>query len=277
MENKKYSKRILALFLSLIMFIGILPLNAFAAVELPDWDKATSEKNLQKIDWELPAGTKIHAAGMAGVAISNFGVSFQGHFVDENGRVVLKGITSQRHITTAPMWKHIAFRFDEDLYKMIDFENSYIMSDNRKSKSRFTSANFIGKNEKVVPFIDSGSGSVHRPFYLVLKEGYTWDQVAEGGGHIVQTRLFNTDGSQVWSKHSNTYTEYPDTRLNYNTYTQSFPINNMIEERNKLRTGRIPSGITNYVDSVASRSLFLPDEGKLRVIYQNTHNQYVFK
>lgn len=272
MENKKYSKRILALFLSLIMFIGILPLNAFAAVELPDWDKATSEKNLQKIDWELPAGTKIHAAGMAGVAISNFGVSFQGHFVDENGRVVLKGITSQRHITTAPMWKHIAFRFDEDLYKMIDFENSYIMSDNRKSKSRFTSANFIGKNEKVVPFIDSGSGSVHRPFYLVLKEGYTWDQVAEGGGHIVQTRLFNTDGSQVWSKHSNTYTEYPDTKLNYNTYTQSFPINNMIEERNKLRTGRIPSGITNYVDFVASRSLFLPDEGKLRVIYQNTHN-----
>lgn len=272
MENKKYSNRILALFLSLIMLIGILPLNAFAAVELPDWDKATSEENLQKIDWELPANTKIFSAGMAGVAMSNFGVSYQGHFVDENGRVVLKGTTSQRYITTSPRWKHIAFRFDSELYNMIDFENSYILSNNKEEKSRFTKANFIGNNEQVVPFESAGSGAVHRNFYLVLKDGYTWNDVAKDGGHIVQTRVYNETGSEVWSKHSNTYTKDSDARLNYNTYTQSFPINNMVEERNGLVTGRISSGVVNNVTSVASRSVFLPDEGKLRVIFQNTHN-----
>lgn len=37
MDKKQISKRLLALFLSLIMIIGVMPLNIFAEVEPANW------------------------------------------------------------------------------------------------------------------------------------------------------------------------------------------------------------------------------------------------
>mgnify|MGYP002756966324 CR=1 FL=1 len=265
MNNKL--KRVVSLLLVTFMFLGLIPTNTRAAVELPQWDQESA--NVENVVWKLPPTTKIIPSGMAGPdPLVNMGLSFLGHFTDENGRTVLKGKYTHHQSVTTAVWKHIAFRFDDELYNQVDFENSYIMSKDKPKTYKFTYGPFIGKNEMIVPFESQESGYQRRDFYLVLKDGVTWDDVMKNGGHIVQTRIYNEEGTKVWSKHSNTYKD-PDAQVNYNTYTQSFAINNLIENRDELVYGRVSSA-TNYIYTAASRSVFLPQEGKLRTIYQYT-------
>lgn len=270
MQNykKNFVTRTLAWVLTVVMVVTMLPMGVFAVVDLPDWSEQST--STEKVDWNLPRNTKVIPAGMAGPNhLTNFGVSFMGHFIDENGRTVLKGRITQNQSVRGVDWKHIAFRFDDDLFGMIDFEKSYIMSGDKKSTSPFTRATFIGEKERIVPF-ETTTGSTQRDFFFVLNDTADWNKVVSNGGHVVQTRVYSDDAKKVWSKHSDVYKD-PDAQVNYNTYTQSFSINNLIENRNDYVNGRIRSDSVGYVDSVASRSVFLPDQNKLRVIYQSTH------
>ena len=268
MRCHKQSHRLLSLLLCLLMVLSLFPTTVFAAEELPGWEASATEQ--QKVDWPVAPGTKIVKAGMAGPdPLTNVGLSFIGHFVDENGRTVLKGKYTQEQTVTSAVWEHIAFKFDEDLYNKIDFSQSFMMNKDQSGSDLFSNATFIGSHEKVVPFNTQSSGPQRRDFYFVLKEGVTWNDVIANGGHIVQARIYDDTGTRLWSKHSSYYKDL-DAQVNYSTYTHAFTINGMIEYREALVSGRF-TGSDNEVDSAGMRTVFYPDEGIFRVIYQYTH------
>ncbi|MDY5842653.1 MAG: Ig-like domain-containing protein, partial [Peptoniphilaceae bacterium] len=272
MKLKVTGKKALAILLVFLMVVGVLPQRTYAAEDLADWQ--SDNTTFEKVDWKLPTGTKIVNAGMAGPdPLTNVGFSYSGHFTDDQGRTVIKGKYTHYQSITSAVWKNIAFRFDQELYNMIDFTRSYMMNKNEDGHDLFTNASFTRANEKVVPFYTQGSGAQRRDFFLVLNQGVTWDDVMQSGGHVIQTRIYNDDGTTVWSK-SSSKSKNPDTQVNYNTYTHSFAVTDLINNREGLvYTNTIPG--TDYINSVATRTVFLPEAGKLRVIYQYTkHSMY---
>ena len=268
-QNSKTAQRLLSWILCLLMVFSLVPTTTLAAETLPDWQ--TGAASIQKVDWPVSPNTKIIYSGMAGPdMLTMVGLSFVGHFIDDAGRTVLKGRYTQDLSATTLVWKHIAFRFDSELYNQIDFSRSFMMDKDRKTKNMFSNAVFIGEHEKVVPFQTQGSGTQKRDFYLVLKSGVTWDDVARNGGHIIQVRIYDNDGGRLWSKHTRYYKDL-DAQVNYNTYTHSFTIGNLHNERSNLVYGR-SNNQNNHVDAAGLRTVYYPNEGIYRVIYQYTHN-----
>lgn len=284
MQNykKNFVTRTLAWVLAAVMVIAMVPVGVFAAVDLPDWDNNSTKQ--EEVDWNLPSGAKVIDGKMVGGdPLTNVGVTFIGHFIDENGRTVLAGRYSHYQTITTAVWKHIAFRFDDDLYEKIDFDKSYILSKDGVTQQKFTTATFIGKKERVVPFETQGKGSQERNFYLVLKgdrndngvekKAVTWDDVIADGGHTVQTRIYDNTGGRVWSKSSTAYKD-PDVRQNYSTYTQSFAINDLVGKNNNFVNSSEREDKVSLVTSVGGRTVFLPEQGILRVIYQYTKEHF---
>ena len=268
-QNGKKGQRFLCWILCLLMALSLVPTTVLAAETLPDWQAGNA--SVQKVDWPVSPNTKIIHSGMAGPdPLTMVGLSYVGHFIDNTGRTVLKGRYTQDLIATTLVWKHIAFRFDPELYNQIDFARSFMMDKNGKNKASFANAVFIGQHEKVVPFQTQGSGTQKRDFYLVLKQGVTWGDVVRNGGHIVQVRIYDSDGGRLWSKHSGYYKDL-DAQVNYNTYTHSFTIGNLLNERSNLVYGR-SNNQNNHVDAAGIRTVYYPNEGIYRVIYQYTHN-----
>lgn len=147
MRCHKQSHRLMSLLLCLLMVLSLFPTTVFAAEELPGWEASATEQ--QKVDWPVAPGTKIVKAGVAGPdPLTNVGLSFIGHFVDENGRTVLKGKYTQEQTVTSAVWKHIAFKFDEDLYNKIDFSQSFMMNKDQSGSDSFSNATFIGSHER---------------------------------------------------------------------------------------------------------------------------------
>ncbi|MDY4196276.1 MAG: hypothetical protein SOX70_03440, partial [Peptoniphilaceae bacterium] len=272
MKLKVAGKKALAILLAFLMVVGVLPQRTYAAEDLADWNN--SDTNLEKVDWKLPAGTKIVNAGMAGPdPLTNVGFSYSGHFTDDQGRTVIKGKYTHYQSVTSAVWKNIAFRFDQELYGMIDFTRSYMMNKDENGRNLFTNASFTRANEKVVPFYTQASGAQRRDFFFVLKQGVTWNDVMKSGGHIIQARIYNDDGTTVWSK-SSSNSKNPDTQVNYSTYTHSFAVTDLINNREGLVYSNTMPG-ADYINSVATRTVFSPETGKLRVIYQYTkHSMY---
>ncbi|MDO5037223.1 MAG: hypothetical protein Q4E37_02870 [Tissierellia bacterium] len=267
-------KRGLSLILASIMLVSFFPRSAFAAVELPTWTEETKEAKAG--GWDLPQGTKLFGQPDAGIIMSNFGVTYDGHFINDTGRTVLKATTNQENVTMSPRWKHIAFKFDPVLYEMIDFENSYYLSSDGTRAFRFTSPTFgTSAHERFVAFENHRSGHHFNEVYLVLKSGKTWEDVQKSGDHTVQTRVYTGKGEQVWSKHAQSQASL-NVQPGYTSYTQSFTITDLVEKRDAFINGRWNNTGAfqdmNMIKSTNLKTTFIPEEGILRVMYFYTHS-----
>lgn len=214
MDNKQNSKRYLVLFLALIMLIGTLPLNIFAEVEKADWT-IDEKKEAEMSFWKLADINEVvvvaNAEGMKTPCINYIGT-----YINAEGRTVVRvSFRVFQNLATA-VWHKALFKFDNDLYNLIDFDDSGTgMYKGVENGDWHDSATY----KEVAPFtkvVSSLSGAVNVkeqslknnknlvggncrseiPIDLVLKEGKTVADI-KGQPHI-QMRLTDKDYKRIF-------------------------------------------------------------------------------
>ena len=214
MDNKQLRKRYLSLFLALIMLIGTLPLNIFAEVEKADWT-IDEKKEAEMSFWKLADINEVvvvaNAEGMKTPCINYIGT-----YINAEGRTVVRvSFRVFQNLATA-VWHNALFKFDNDLYNLIDFDNSGTgMYKGVENGDWHDSATY----KEVVPFtnvVSSLSGAVNVkeqslknnknlvggncrseiPIDLVLNEGKTVADI-KGQPHI-QMRLASDDYKRIF-------------------------------------------------------------------------------
>lgn len=122
MDNKQIRKRYLSLFLALIMIIGMMPLNIFAETQKADWT-IDEQKEAEMSFWKLSDINEVvvvaNAEGMKTPCINYIGT-----YINEEGRKVIRvSFRVFQNMATA-VWHKALFKFDNDLYNLIDFDDS---------------------------------------------------------------------------------------------------------------------------------------------------------
>lgn len=130
MDKKQIRKRYLSLFLALIMIIGIFPLNIFAETyktnenetKTTDWtidEKKEAEMNY----WRLADINEIKVVANA-EGIKTPSINYIGTYINEDGDTVIR--VSFRMFQNFPtaVWSKALFKFDKDLYELINFEST---------------------------------------------------------------------------------------------------------------------------------------------------------
>ena len=214
MDNKQIRKRYLSLFLALIMILGTLPTNIFAEVEKADWT-IDEQKEAEMSFWKLSDINEVvvvaNAEGMKTPTINYIGT-----YINAEGRTVVRvSFRAFQNLATA-VWHKALFKFDNDLYNLIDFTNPGTGMYKGTDNGRWHDADTY---KEVVPFTDavsSISGGVHVkeqnlknnknlvggasrievPIDLVLNEGKTVADI-KGQPHI-QMRLTSEDYKRVF-------------------------------------------------------------------------------
>lgn len=119
MDKKQISKRYLSLFLALIMLIGTLPMNIFAAVDKPVWDV---EQQDDGDFWPLTGKNKLTRIGLAEPyrAVS---LGYVGIYKNEEGKDVLRLRYRAYAGSVSAVWKNLLIKLPEDLYGEIEWDN----------------------------------------------------------------------------------------------------------------------------------------------------------
>ena len=149
MDKEQKSTRLMALFLSLIMIIGILPINIFAevdssnpdnwanptptqspggtstrAVDAPDWEVSEEEANTEY--WPLSGRNRL-VEPSTGDFIKNPTIEYGGsyNYTDQNSkdREVIK-LLYKTNSSPGGAWRRMLLKFDKTLYQMIDWNSS---------------------------------------------------------------------------------------------------------------------------------------------------------
>lgn len=214
MDNKQIRKRYLSLFLALIMLIGILPTNIFAETQKADWT-VNEEKAAEMSYWKLANINELTVVANA-EGIKTPSVNYIGTYINEEGRTVVRVSFRMFQNLASGVWNKALFKFDNDLYNLIDFENpktgmykgavNYGWHDaaGYSEVSKFTNAgsslsgsvnvkeqNLDNNKNKV-----GASSRLEIPIDLVLQEGKTIDDIV-GQPHI-QMRITNKDYTKVF-------------------------------------------------------------------------------
>ena len=214
MDNKQLRKRYLSLFLALIMIIGSLPINIFAETQKADWT-INEQKEAEMSFWKLSDINEVvvvaNAEGMKTPCINYIGT-----YINAEGRTVIRvSFRVFQNLATA-VWHNALFKFDNDLYNLIDFDDSGTgMYKGVENGDWHDSATY----KEVVPFtnvVSSLSGAVNVkeqslnnnknlvggncrseiPIDLVLNEGKTVADI-KGQPHI-QMRLASEDYKRIF-------------------------------------------------------------------------------
>lgn len=214
MDNKQIRKRYLVLFLALIMLIGTLPLNIFAEVEKADWT-IDEKKEAEMSFWKLADVNEVVVVDN-GEGMKTPCINYIGTYINAEGRTVVRvSFRVFQNLATA-VWHKALFKFDNDLYNLIDFDDSGTgMYKGVENGDWHDSATY----KEVAPFtkvVSSLSGAVNVkeqslknnknlvggncrseiPIDLVLKEGKTVADI-KGQPHI-QMRLTDKDYKRIF-------------------------------------------------------------------------------
>ena len=214
MDNKQIRKRYLVLFLALIMLIGTLPLNIFAEVEKADWT-IDEKKEAEMSFWKLADDNEVVVVAN-GEGMKTPCINYIGTYINAEGRTVVRvSFRVFQNLATA-VWHKALFKFDNDLYNLIDFDDSGTgMYKGVENGDWHDSATY----KEVAPFtkvVSSLSGAVNVkeqslknnknlvggncrseiPIDLVLKEGKTVADI-KGQPHI-QMRLTDKDYKRIF-------------------------------------------------------------------------------
>lgn len=247
MDNKQIRKRYLSLFLALVMLIGTLPVNIFAetfttnvngnaVVGTTDWS-IDEKKEAEMSYWKL-ANINDLVIVANGEGIKTPSVNYIGTYINAEGRTVIRASFRMFQNLSSGVWHKALFKFDKDLYELIDFNNTRTGMYKGAIDGGFHDNAVYNQIVAFADCVSSYSGAVHVkeqsltkngnkvggssrleiPIDLVLKEGKTVKDI-KGQPHV-QMRITNDDYTQVFCVAG---TEKSATQKNliapYNSYT----------------------------------------------------------
>ena len=238
MQNykKNFVKQTLAWVLAAVMVITMLPVGVFAEVEKADWT-IDEKKEAEMSFWKLSDINEVVVVANA-EGFKTPSVNYIGTYINDKGRTVVRVSYRMFQNLASGVWSKALFKFDKDLYNLIDFKNpgtgmykgvidgGWHDSATYKDIAAFT--NVVSSQSGAVNVKEQnldnngnkvgGSSRIEIPIDLVLKDGKTVSDI-QGQPHI-QMRITNDDYSKVFCVAG---TEKSDTQnvifTPYNSYT----------------------------------------------------------
>ncbi|MGI6507934.1 MAG: Rib/alpha-like domain-containing protein [Saccharofermentanales bacterium] len=297
-KNHTLKKFIVLLLAGIIAFSG-LPMQV--AAQDPgtkaydtnfDWNNSEEDLN----EWPLdPSLTKTNAG------IGTAGLSYQNFYYDGEGRIVLefelsifpKG--SSTATTFRNQWQFAHIFIDPNLIGMVDEKASFFkmyypanpatVSLNQVKPSGTHNNIYKFAIEDVYPIIPSGSDYMRSKFYLVLKSGFSRNDLKED--YAVELRYTNNQG-QIYNQ---TGSNGLDVLGNYRGYTSSIPNYDASTNNDDVTLKTIAPFQTASMTNALPNPYLPPDmmrivgqsviydniNGKLHVYYKQAPNHYIYK
>lgn len=212
-KKRKYSK-FLSTFLALVLVIGMLPINSFAETKKADWT-IDEKKEAEMSFWRLSNKNELTVVKNA-EGIKTPSINYIGTYVNDEGRTVIRLSYRAFQNLASGVWSKALFKFDKDLYDLIDFKHAgtgmykgtvngrWHDHANYNEVSTFTdvvssTSGAVNVKEQSLDNNKNKTGANARleiPIDLVLKKGMTVDNLV-GQPHI-QMRITNDDYSKVF-------------------------------------------------------------------------------
>lgn len=236
MQKKNYLRKTLALVMAFLMIVTMMPVNVFAETEKADWT-INEQKEAEMSFWKLADINEVVVVAN-GEGFKTPSVNYIGTYINDKGRTVVRVSYRMFQNLASGVWQKALFKFDKDLYDLIDFGNSGTgMYKGAIDGGWHDSATY----KEIVPFTNAvssisgavnvkeqslknngnkvgGSARLEIPIDLVLKDGKTVADI-KGQPHI-QMRITNDDYSKVFCVAG---TDKSDTQnvifTPYNSYT----------------------------------------------------------
>lgn len=294
MNDKQITKRFMALFLSLIMLIGIFPLDIFAetftttdtsgksVVGTTDWQ--VTEENLKgKNFWPLAAKQYLSEVSTLAEPMKNPMIGYGGYFIRPDGRTVIRLTMRKFDKVGTGVWDIMQMKLEDSFDDMVDWNDT--QTGIYKGVSAGSDQGWYHDDlayEKIAPFgnttiTDAGSVNVKEvniakngntgttaalnevPINLVLKAGQSVDSFTKEP--LVQIRMLARDKQQVAC-----YTDAGSGRGNYSTYTFSsiVPLKHNYEQ-NLLREIRASVTPDRAFRAAGSSVLYNKEKGYIEV------------
>ena len=294
MNDKQITKRFMALFLSLIMLIGIFPLDIFAetftttdtsgksVVGTTDWQ--VTEENLKgKNFWPLAAKQYLSEVSTLAEPMKNPMIGYGGYFIRPDGRTVIRLTMRKFDKVGTGVWDIMQMKLEDSFNDMVDWNDTE--TGIYKGVSAGSNQGWYHDDlayETIAPFgettiTDAGSVNVKEvnlakngntgttaalnevPINLVLNAGQSVDSFKKEP--LVQIRMLARDKQQVAC-----YTDAGSGKGNYSTYTFSsiVPIKHNYEQ-NLLREIRASVTPDRAFRAAGSSVLYNKEKGYIEV------------
>lgn len=294
MNDKQITKRFMALFLSLIMLIGIFPLDIFAetfptqdksgnpVVGTTDWQ--VTEENLKgKNFWPLAAKQYLREVSTTAEPMKNPMIGYGGYFIRPDGRTVIRLTMRKFDKVGTGVWHVMQMKLEDSFNDMVDWNDTetgiyqgvsagsnqgwYNDDLAYKKITQFATPSITDAgsiNVKEVNIADNGNAGATAalnevPINLVLKDGQSVDSFTKEP--LVQIRMLARDKLQVAC-----YTDAGTGKGNYSTYTFSsiVPIKHNYEQ-NLLREIRASVTPDRAFRAAGSSVLYNKEKGYIEV------------
>ena len=237
MQSKKtFATRAIAWALAFVMVFTMIPYGAFAETAKADWT-IDEQKEAEMSFWKLADINEVLVVANA-EGFKTPSVNYIGTYINADGRTVIRVSYRMFQNLASGVWQKALFKFDKDLYDLIDFGNSGTgMYKGAIDGGWHDSATY----KEIVPFTNAvssisgavnvkeqslknngnkvgGSSRLEIPIDLVLKDGKTVADI-KGQPHI-QMRITNDDYSKVFCVAGTEKSEDQDIITTpYNSYT----------------------------------------------------------
>lgn len=267
MDKKQISKRCLALFLSLIMIIGVMPLNIFAEVAPAKWNDDDEHGRY----WPIPDQGRIVKVSTA-ETLKNPSLRYIGVYTRPDGREVVRLAFSAYSTATTAVWERMILKPDHNLNELIDWDQSGmgskipIQSINNHDRYDYNetfvkfeplSAQQAGSGDlHVMDLSNKGTGSVKTgsvgshyeiPIDLVINKDKTVKNLQHNP--LIQMRLTDSDYVRIYSTTISSNQNVP-----YSSYTMS----TFIPVRVDLKKGIINADVVrNYENTFQAASSYI--------------------
>ncbi|MDK7723050.1 hypothetical protein QP555_08545 [Peptoniphilus lacrimalis] len=294
MNDKQITKRFMALFLSLIMLIGIFSLDIFAetftttdtsgksVVNTTDWQ--LKEENLKgKNYWPLAAKQYLREVSTTAEPMKNPMIGYGGYFKRPDGRTVIRLTMRKFDKVGTGVWHVMQMKLEDSFNEKVDWNDTQTgiyqgvsAGSNQgwynddlayKKITQFATPSITDAgsiNVKEVNIADNGNTGataalIEVPINLVLKDGQSVDSFTKEP--LVQIRMLARDKLQVAC-----YTDAGSGRGNYSTYTFSsiVPIKHNYEQ-NLLREIRASVTPDRAFRAAGSSVLYNKEKGYIEV------------
>lgn len=294
MNDKQITKRFMALFLSLIMLIGIFPLDIFAetftttdtsgksVVGTTDWQ--LKEENLKgKNYWPLAAKQYLREVSTTAEPMKNPMIGYGGYFKRPDGRTVIRLTMRKFDKVGTGVWHVMQMKLEDSFNEKVDWNDTQTgiyqgvsAGSNQgwynddlayKKITQFATPSITDAgsiNVKEVNIADNGNTGATAalnevPINLVLKDGQSVDSFTKEP--LVQIRMLARDKLQVAC-----YTDAGTGKGNYSTYTFSsiVPIKHNYEQ-NLLREIRASVTPDRAFRAAGSSVLYNKEKGYIEV------------
>lgn len=294
MNDKQITKRFMALFLSLIMLIGIFPLDIFAetftttdkggksVVNTTDWQ--LKEENLKgKNYWPLAAKQYLRELSTTAEPMKNPMIGYGGYFKRPDGRTVIRLTMRKFDKVGTGVWHVMQMKLEDSFNEKVDWNDTQTgiyqgvsAGSNQgwynddlayKKITQFATPSITDAgsiNVKEVNIADNGNTGATAalnevPINLVLKDGQSVDSFTKEP--LVQIRMLARDKLQVAC-----YTDAGSGLGNYSTYTFSsiVPIKHNYEQ-NLLREIRASVTPDRAFRAAGSSVLYNKEKGYIEV------------